>query len=559
MVDVLLALYEPLSIQELSNYHIDAPNYSQNGEIGEFDLYLICVSLINLHPLPMSLATIRSRALLGVDAIEVTVETHLSNGMPGFAIVGLPETAVKESKERVRSAIINAGLDFPTRRITVNLAPADLPKAGGRYDLAIALSILAASGQIDKGALENTEILGELALDGGIRQVQGAVPAILGARQQNHKIILPAANADELALVAYAQGYCVGSLLELVNHLANKTDLTSCKDLPRRQAPVCDSLQGFTEVRGQALAKRAVQIAAAGGHNLLMIGPPGSGKTLLANILIGLLPSMNEAEALEVATVKSAAKLQLNSSNWQQRPIRAPHHSASSVALVGGGNRASPGEISLAHRGVLFLDELTEFKPGVLDALREPLESGEITISRANYRVKFPANFQLLAAMNPCPCGYASDPRHECRCTADRIARYLGKLSGPLLDRLDLIIEVPSLSQAELLQHRNEATDWEEIRNKIAQCRDLQAQRNGKLNSELQVGELDQYCPLGAPLRNSLAAIMDKLAMSARATHRVIKMSRTIADFEGSTNIREQDLMEAISYRRCQFIESVIR
>lgn len=507
----------------------------------------------------MSLAIIHTRALLGVQAIEVTVETHLSNGLPAFAIVGLPETAVKESKERVRSAIINSGLEFPSRRITVNLAPADLPKAGGRYDLAIALGILAASGQIDKESLRAMEILGELALDGSVRQVQGAVPTIIAARQKGHKIIIPKVNSDELALVAYDQGYCVGSLVEFVNWLLGKGTLISCRELATVKFPPPAGLQELTQIKGQALAKRAVQIAAAGSHNLLMIGPPGSGKTLLANTLISLLPRLNEAEALEVAAIKSAAKMHLEYSNWHQRPIRSPHHSATSVALVGGGSKASPGEISLAHRGVLFLDELTEFKPGVLDALREPLESGEITISRANYRIKFPADFQLLAAMNPCPCGYASDPAHECRCSEDRIGRYLGKLSGPLLDRLDLIIEVPSLSQSELLEHSKDSTDWEEVRGRIESCRRLQIQRGGKLNSELALGELETICTLDATLRKLLATTMEKLAMSARATHRVIKMARTVADFEGSTVIRKQDLMEAISYRRCQFIKSVVR
>lgn len=507
----------------------------------------------------MALATIRSRALLGVDAVQVTVETHLSNGMPGFAIVGLPETAVKESKERVRSAILNSGLDFPQRRITVNLAPADLPKAGGRYDLAIALSILAASGQVDKTLLDETEILGELALDGSIRKVQGAVPAILAVRKQQHRIILPGTNSAEIALVGYVNAYCVSSLLEIVNHLVSGASLIGVGDLPARQQPANEGLPKFAEVKGQLLAKRAVQITAAGGHNLLMIGPPGSGKTLLANSLIDLLPGLDESEALEVAAINSVANLQGSTCSWHQRPIRTPHHSATSIALVGGGARANPGEISLAHRGVLFLDELAEFKPSVLDALREPLESGEITISRANYRVKFPANFQLLAAMNPCPCGYASDPKNECRCTEDRINRYLGKLSGPLLDRLDLMIEVPSLSQAELLQHRNEVTNWVDLKGKIKRCRRLQIKRAGKLNSELRPAELEEYCPLSSDLRSRLATIMDKLAMSARATHRVIRMSRTIADFEGKETIREQDLMEAISYRRCQLLKSVIR
>ena len=403
------------------------------------------------------------------------------------------------------------------------------------------------------------EVLGELALDGSIRAVQGVVCAILAAKEQANKILLPAANRQELVLVAYEQSYSASSLSELFQAVTQGMQRPEFPQRTKRSSSEPHSQDNFREIKGQAFAKRAVQIAAAGGHNLLMIGPPGSGKTLLANLLIKVLPCLSEAEALEVAAIKSVTREQLQQCDWFHRPIRSPHHTATSAALVGGGNRASPGEISLAHRGVLFLDELSEFKPSVLDALREPLESGEITVSRANYRVKFPANFQLLAAMNPCPCGYASDPHHECRCSEERINRYLGKLSGPLLDRIDLVIEVPALSQVELLQEADDNLDWNELRVKIYRCRENQIQRAGKLNSELHLAELKKYCNLDKEQREDLANIMDKLSLSARATHRVIKMARTIADFDGRTAIAEQDLMEAISYRRCQISKLLAR
>jgi magnesium chelatase family protein len=499
----------------------------------------------------MSLATTFSRALLGIEAIEVRVETHLSNGLPGFAIVGLPETAVKESKERVRSAILNSGLEFPARRITVNLAPADIPKAGGRYDLAIALSILQASGQVSEASLAQRELLGELALDGSVRRVTGALPAMLAAQARQRRLVLPIANASELAMLETAQADCIGSLLELVEHFVQGRQLSALSALssipPSPEAtPV---LAELSQIRGQAMAKRALQIAAAGGHNLLFIGPPGSGKTLLARSLIGLLPDLTEAEAVELAVINSVAAHPFSPPSWRQRPLRSPHHSASAVALVGGGHRVSPGEISLAHRGVLFLDELPEFKPGVLDALREPLESREITVSRASYRVCFPANFQLLAAMNPCPCGYAHDLQRTCRCSAERIRAYMGKLSGPLLDRLDLMIEVPALAPAELLEPRQDTTDWSAVRTRVAACRERQLSRGGQLNCELGLQELGRCCPLTSGQRRLLAQTMERLRLSARSAHRVIKVARTIADYEGRPDLTSADLLEAISYR----------
>lgn len=509
----------------------------------------------------MSLAKVFARTMLGVDAIEVCVETHLSNGLPGFAIVGMPETTVRESKERVRSAILNSGLDFPARRITVNLAPADLPKTGAQFDLAIALSILLASRQIPKNGLSNVEVMGELALQGDVRKIQGIVPALLAAKKSGREVFIPKHNEAEAALVRYEKTNLVSTLLDFVEYAREERSfaLELNNDVNSQRSDI--DIPDFMAVKGQLLARRAIQLAAAGSHNLLMIGPPGCGKTLLANNLIKLLPRLNEQEAMEVASIRSVIGESVKAQKLSQAPIRNPHHSCTHVALVGGGNKVSPGEVSLSHRGVLFLDELTEFKASALDALREPIENGEIVINRANYRVKFPAQFQLVAAMNPCPCGNASDPRRECRCTSDRVARYLNKLSGPLLDRIDIQIELPSLTQAELLEQNqtDNQKQWLIAKEGVRRSREIQLARAGKLNSELTTNELEQYCGLNKTLRTLLADAMDKLGMSARGIHRVIKLARTIADTDQSTHIEKSHVLEAISYRRSSCLQRLGR
>jgi magnesium chelatase family protein len=469
--------------------------------------------------------------MVGIDAREVVVEAHLSNGLPGFAIVGMPETAVRESKERVRSAIINSGLEFPARRITVNLAPADLPKAGGQYDLAIALGILGASDQVELESLQHTEILGELALDGEIRQVQGVIAAALAARSASRPMIAPRANAEELE---------------------------GLPDKQRRTRARHQSIPSFQLVRGQPLGIRAVTIAAAGSHNLLMVGPPGCGKSMLAHNCAQLLPPLSESDAMKVACIRSLSHNSSNAMALVDPPLRSPHHSATSVALTGGGNRAMPGEVSLAHFGVLFLDEFAEFKPSVLDSLREPMEAGEITITRANYRVKYPARFQLIAAMNPCPCGYCSDPKRHCRCAPSQLQHYQKRLSGPLLDRIDLQVELPALSSAELLDASEDDYDavsrWRQAKKQVKACRALQLQRSGKLNSNLNAEEVETLCRLSSTQRKQLAMIMDELGLSARALHRVLRVARTLADFDEQPAISEAHLLEAIAMRRLQFL-----
>ncbi|MGH8234330.1 MAG: YifB family Mg chelatase-like AAA ATPase [Rhodanobacteraceae bacterium] len=495
----------------------------------------------------MSLAVALTRASEGVTAPLVTVEVHLSGGLPGTSIVGLPEAAVRESRDRVRVAIQNTQFEYPNRRVTVNLAPAELPKDGGRFDLAIALGILAAGGQLPHAALQGCEFLGELALSGELRPVPGVLPALLRARHGRRCVIVPVGNAPEAALLHDVDVRVAGSLAEVCAHLRG------ANILPQPVASEQDDTFGYpdlADVRGQHQARRALEIAAAGGHHLLMTGPPGTGKSMLAARLPGVLPPLTEAEAIETCAVRSVAGVPLDVGNWRQRPYRAPHHTASGVALVGGGSHPRPGEISLAHNGVLFLDELPEFDRRVLEVLREPMESGRIVISRAAHQAEFPARFQLVAAMNPCPCGYAGDIDGRCHCTPDQIARYRGRISGPLLDRIDLIVDVPRMSLAELDSRGPRDEDSATVRARVMAARSLATQRAGKPNAALATRELERDCRLGDAERALLERAMEKLSLSARAYHRVLRVARTIADLDGNGRIAREHLAEAVQYRR---------
>ena len=493
----------------------------------------------------MSLAIVHSRAQVGVEAPAVTVEVHLANGLPALTLVGLPEAAVKESKDRVRSAIINSGFQFPARRITLNLAPADLPKDGGRFDLAIALGLLAASVQVPMLAIEDVEFLGELALSGAVRPVRGVLPAALAARQAGRVLVVPRANAEEACLASGLKVIAVEHMLEVVAHFNGHTPLEpfTSNGLLLANKPYPD----LSEVQGQVAAKRALLIAAAGAHNLLLSGPPGTGKTLLASRLPGLLPPLSEAEALEVAAIQSVASL-MPLRHWPQRPFRQPHHSASGPALVGGSSKPQPGEITLAHHGVLFLDELPEFDRKVQEVLREPLESGHIVIARARDRVRFPARFQLVAAMNPCPCGYLGEPSGRCRCTPEQIQRYRNELSVPLLDRIDLHLTGAREATA-LNPTAQPGGDTASAARLVAQARARQQQRQGCANAFLDLPGLRQHCRLAPADEAWLETACERLTLSLRAAHRLLKVARTLADLEQAPGITREHLAEALQYR----------
>ena len=495
----------------------------------------------------MSLAIIYSRSADGVVSPQVFVEVHLSNGLPSLSIVGLPEAAVKESKDRVRGALLNSGFEFPPRRITINLAPADIPKEGGRFDLPIAIGILAASGQVENTKLERYEFTAELALGGELRPVNGVLTAALQVAKLDRTLVVAKKNAQEACLVEDCDVLAPADLLSLTAHLNNQQQLLP-ERLNRTETRVDASLD-LSDVRGQNQAKRALEIAAAGNHSMLMSGPPGSGKTMLASRLPGILPEMSMQEALDTAAIYSIAKSDLNLKHWKRRPMRAPHHTASAVALVGGGSKPKPGEISLAHNGVLFLDELPEFGRQVLEVLREPMESGTISISRASRQAEFPARFQFLAAMNPCPCGYYGEPNGRCRCTEDKIERYRARLSGPLLDRIDLQVELLSVPVDLLLDDQHQAESSKEVRQRVTSARQRQLDRSGTFNSQLSPLQLDVESNISNSARSKLADAMTQLGLSARSFHRMLRVARTIADMAGCEEVLGQHVAEAIRYR----------
>ncbi|UJX25717.1 MULTISPECIES: YifB family Mg chelatase-like AAA ATPase [Pseudoalteromonas] len=491
----------------------------------------------------MSLARIFSRAQIGVQAPEVIVEVHLGNGLPAFHIVGLPETSVKEAKDRVRSALENSQFGFPDQRITVNLAPADLPKEGGRFDLAIAVGILVASGQISCPDIHRYEFYGELALNGEVRGVNAILPSVLGAKEKGRCCFLPADNDSLASLVSGVARKAVYSIQDVWNDLLNQQPLPLNIEYPEQELDR-ESLLDLSDVKGQPGAKRVLEIAAAGGHNLLFLGPPGTGKSMLAQRMPTIMPAMSDDEAISTAALYSIIGQSVDLANWRERPFRNPHHTCSAVALVGGSSNPKPGEISLAHNGVLFLDELPEFERKVLDSLREPMETGVVTISRAARQMEFPSQFQLIAALNPSPTGSHTDKR----ATPDQVLRYLSRVSGPFIDRIDLQIELPRLTSSQLQSTEIEESS-EQVRSRVERAYAIQLERQGKVNARLNNKEMNRYCILAAAELQFLAKASEKLALSPRSYHRVIKVARTISDLKAQPNITLSELKEALNYR----------
>ena len=499
----------------------------------------------------MTLSVVLSRAKLGIDAPAISIETHISNGLPALSIVGMPETSVRESKDRVRSALLNSGFEFSAKRITINLAPADVPKEGSRFDLPIAIGLLAASEQIPCDFLNDVEILGELALSGHVKGTDGILPAVMAAKKAGRKVILPLENFSMASRVDNVELIPVRHIMDAIHYLTEQTVIEL--DVRKAQEPKPEPPLDMCEVNGQTQAKRALEIAAAGGHHALLFGPPGTGKTLLASRLSSILPPLTSEESLEVLALESLVSATESNTAWLERPFQSPHHTASAPALIGGGTRPKPGAVSLAHHGILFLDELPEFQRRVIEVLRQPLESGVVSIARANQQVRFPANFQLIAAMNPCPCGHYGNKLNLCRCTPDQIRRYLNKISGPFLDRIDLHVELPLLSNAEIFEVNNDQENSKTIRERVIKARAIQFDRNeNRLNCDLTKSHIDQILVTSPNIRTFLDHVLEKLRLSPRVIHRVIKVARTIADLNNDTDLDKHHVAEALNLRKLE-------